>query len=166
MNNDFLAIDELALDKECIKQPQLYFTYAQKATDARRDLDEAKADQSVLAAELNKKIRSNPQKYGLSDKPTEASINTTVTLQKEYRDAEAVVIEAAHKLGIMSAAVTAMEHRKRALTLLVNLKGQEYYSEPSTSAAGKKAVNEDVKRSTRTLGQRKVSKADDEEDGE
>lgn len=166
MKTDFLAIDELRLDQECIKQPQLYFTYAQQAADARRELDECKSVLDVASAELSKEIRKNPTKYGLNDKPTEASINSTISLQKRYREAHDAIVDASHRVAVLGAAVTALEHRKRALTLLVNLKGQEFYSEPKVSEKGKTAVSESVKAHTRKLGQRKTTREDDVEDDE
>lgn len=152
--SDF-SIDELNLDKECIRQPELYYTWAKRLADAKQMLDEARADESVAVAETNKKIRSNPAKYDLPEKPTEASINVTVSLQTPVRDAAAAVIEATHKVNMAQAAVTAMEHKKRSLTLCVTLRGQEYWAEPSVPKDGKHAVEADAKRRTRTLGQRK-----------
>ena len=162
LNPDFLAIDELNLDKECIGQPQLYLRYSMKLADARKDYDEFKSELDLTTATLNKQIRDKPTKFGLEDKITESAINAMVSVQPSYREACAAVSEAKHKVDVLQAVVAAIDQRKRMLVLLVDLRGQEMYSTPRVSGNGVKAVEEDVRRQVRKLGQRKTDDVETE----
>ena len=152
MNGDFLAIDKNRLDEECLKQPELYFQYAQKQADSQRRRDEASARVDVVKADLTRKIASDPTAYKC-EKTTDTAISAAVLLQKEYQAAKDDLMDAQHDLATYTAAVVALEHRKRALTLLVDLHGSSYFSEvrPSTPAA-KDSLNQAAKERTRTVG--------------
>lgn len=137
----FLKINALALDKEWLEQPPLYYEYATKLADARRAYDKAQAELSLTTAELSQAIRKEPSKFGLDkEKPTEGSINATLQTRPKYREAAENVADARHDMDINQAAVTALEHRKRALTMLVELHGQNYFSSPKV--AGNDALRE------------------------
>ena len=164
MQKDFLQIDELRLDKECLAQPSLYLEYAEKLADAKRDYDELKSGMEVVEAELRQDIRERPARYGItSDKPTEGSINASVLMQPKQKAANKAVLDAKHKVDILTSAVVALEHKKRSLTLLVSLHAQGYFAEPRVTGAGKDAVNTQTKTQVRRLGQRKVEVEDDED---
>jgi hypothetical protein len=143
----FLDIDKMQLDKEWLGQPALYFEYSQRLADARRDYDQASSALSVVAAEINAKIRKDPTAFDLPEKTTEASINAAVTVRPRYIAAQKVVQEKRHHMDIMQGAVTALEHRKRALTMLVSLHAQNYFSDPkiTNSPELRRAVEDDAK---------------------
>ena len=124
MDKSFLKIDPFALDKEWLNQPSLYMDMAEKAANARKDYDEAKRELDLVEAALFAKVRKSPLKYDLPEKPTEGACRSHVLTMPAYSDAFKEVVEAKHRLDIYSAAVVALEHRKRALTLLVELHGQ------------------------------------------
>ena len=161
MNTDFLNIDELNLDKECINQPTRYFEFANKLANARNALDEARGDYDVTEAEISKRIRDNPAKFGLEAKTTETAIKAAVAVQPTLKVALQAVNEAKHRVDILQAAVTALDQRKRMLVLLVDMRGQDLYSGVKVSNDGKRAVEQEAKATTRKLGQRK---RDDQED--
>lgn len=155
MNKDFLAIDELRLDKDCMEQPMLYLEYSLKLADARQNYDETKVQLDLTEAELKQAIRNNPKRFDLDgEKITEAAINSKVPLQKEYKDAQGELSDAKHRVDVLSAAVGALDQRKRMLVLLVELRRQELSSEPRVSGDGKRAVEQDSKTRVRKLGQR------------
>ena len=156
-----LVIDELALDRECISQPTLYMEAGEAQAYARAALDEATSSLSVIKAETMQRVRKHPEKFGLSEKPSETAIAGVIPTQTAVQDAEALVSKARFELDIATSFLTACEHRKRSLTLLVNLHSTNWFAEVKPSAAGKRAVEEDVKRTTRTLGQKKVRQEDD-----
>lgn len=164
MNRDFLQIDELRLDKECLRQPGLYMEYAEKLADAKRDLDECRAAESLIAAELSKDARERPAKFDIGDKVTEGAINAAVQAHPKLRAAQAETLKAKHAVDVLSSAVVALEHKKRSLTLLVNLHGQGFFADVRGTKAGKDAVNDKTKETVRRLGQRKDSRAEDEDD--
>lgn len=148
-------IDENNLDSEWIGQPRLYFRYASGVADARRDLDECKSDLEVTKAELYRKISGceDPAVYGLK-KTTEAAIASAIVEQDSCREAQGAVVEARHRLDVLSAAVAALDHRKTALTKLVDLFLANYFSNPKASPGSKDRMDEVEKDSVRRRGRR------------
>jgi hypothetical protein len=134
-----LSIDELALDKEWLGQPNLYLNYATKLADSKRRLDEAKNHLEVVTAELDRSIRLNPVEFGIP-KITEGAVSSMISIQSVYQAAQKEVIEAKHEVAIHDAAVTAIEHRKKALENLVTLHLAGYYSEPKARQGDKQQM--------------------------
>lgn len=139
-----VLIDEHALDKECIRLPSDYLKFAHLSAEAKRDVNEAENELAVVKADLQKKIRSKPDRYGI-DKITETAITSEILLQQEYKDAEENLSVAKYRYEMAQAVVWAMEHKKRSLTLLVDLHGAGYFSSPNLSKAGKEVVEEMTK---------------------
>ena len=125
-SND-LEVNKNGLDIEWEKQPKNYMYYAEQEAFAQEVKDKAVQKQSIVRAEMDAKIRSSPEKYGI-EKTTETAISNVVNNSKEYREAENDVIEATKKMRILSAAVIAFDHKKRALTKLTDLWIAGYYS--------------------------------------
>lgn len=148
LEDEFHEIDQYNLDAEWIRQPKLYWKYAKKLADARVELDRKKTAIDVLKAEIDKAIRKNPAKFGL-EKITESAIVNVITERKEFQQATEEMHEAKHGVDILMAAVMTLDHRKRALENLVDLHGQNYFSEPRAKANGKEAVDKMLKRRAR-----------------
>jgi len=148
MDENVVQIDELNLDKECIRLPSDYLKYASAAADAKRRVSSVENELSVIQADLASKIRANPQNYGL-EKVTEAAIQASITCQSEYQEAYKKLIKVRHESDLAQAVVWALEHKKRSLTLLVELHGMGYFSAPKISKKGKEAVEEMTKKSVR-----------------
>ena len=132
-------IDENHLDRECIKLPSDYRRFAFAAAEAKKDVQEVKANLDVVQAELAKEIRTNPEKFGL-EKVTEAALGGVVILQPRFQEAQKSFFKAQYNQEMCQAVVWALEHKKRALTLLVELHGMGYFSDVKVSAEGKEAV--------------------------
>jgi hypothetical protein len=147
----FTDIDEKHLDQECLRQPSLYWTHSKKAAKSKLALDDAKSALDVVEAKVNQQIRADPAKYGLT-KATEASIKSWVLMSKPYREAHREVNQAIYTYNIHQAAVTALEHKKRSLTLLVQLHGQNYFAEPTVTRENKEAYRENNKKALRKKG--------------
>ena len=154
----FLSIDENRLDREWLKQPDLMYKYATMYADAKREASEAKSNLEATKAQLTNKIRNNPEDYDLSDKPTEKAIEAKVLSNKKYKKANTNVLDAVHAVDVLGAAVTSIEHRKRALEKLVSLHGQNYFSTPRASNEDRQAMDgrrsERVRTSTRKTRKR------------
>lgn len=146
--NGIVQIDEHHLDKECIRLPGDYLKYAQLAAEAKRDVDEAKAELEYVQANLSQQIRNTPGQFGL-EKVTESAITGVIALQKPFLAAQTVLGERRHKYEMLQAVVWALDHKKRSLTLLVDLHGMGYFSSPKFSEAGKRAVDDMTKRAVR-----------------
>jgi len=145
-----VQIDEMHLDKECIRLPSQFLQFAHFAADKRRDVDECKAQLDVVEADLGRRIRDMPNKFGL-EKVTEAALVGTILLQKEYKEALGNLNKARYQSDLVQAVVSALEHKKRTLTLLVELHGMGYFSSVKVSEKGKEAIDEMNKRRARKL---------------
>ena len=76
-------------------------------------------------------------------------------VQDEYLEASVAVSKAYHKVNLTQAAVTALEHRKRALEKLVDLHGQNYFAEPhAKTEGGREHVEQTKKQSARRRASR------------
>jgi hypothetical protein len=153
-DSSFLAIDENQLDVEWLGQAELYYTYAAKLSDAIASMDEAKADFELTQAELAKDIREDPGKYDLG-KVTDKSVEATVIMQKEYQEAQAAVNTAKHRVGVLKAAVDALDQRKKALEKLVELRLANYYSEPRARTEGAREEVDNIRKKSIRSGRRR-----------
>lgn len=148
-----LEIDRLRLDEELVGQAVQIYTWSKKVADAQLEYDEAKAALDLADAELDRAIRDTPDQYGIA-KLTNEVVNQTILLQPDHQVSQKVVNRCKHRLGMAQAAVNGLEHRKRALTLLVDLFTKEYYSEPSR----RKELSEEEKEAIRSRGRRRIER--------
>ena len=79
--SDDLEIDEMALDREWIKQPRTFMKWSEKAISMRKEVDEAKEQYEVERAKTAHEIRTNPKTFGI-DKPTVDAVNEAITIQE------------------------------------------------------------------------------------
>lgn len=134
-----LEVDKNRLDVEWEKQPSNYMYYAEQEVIAAEEKDKAVQRLSIVRAEMDAKVRSSPEKYKI-DKVTETAISNVVNNSEEYRKVENEVIEKTKKMKILSAAVIAFDHKKRALTKLTDLYIAGYYSSGGIPAEMKEKV--------------------------
>lgn len=143
-----VTIDPLALDKECIRLPSDYLKFAHMAANTKAEVDRLESKLKVVHAELSRDIRATPTDYGL-DKVTETALAAAVITQPRYLKIQEILQRAQHKNSLAQAVVWALEHKKRSLTLLVELHGLSYSSNVKLSEKGKEAVEEMTKRQVR-----------------
>lgn len=155
--SDFLDIDKNLLDDEWIGQPKRYFKWAVQLEDAREDLDNAKAEFELVKADVDLAIRSDPGKYSLPEKITEKMVTAAMLTQLEYQDSQEAFYTAKHRVGILQAAVTSLDHRKKALEKLVDLHGQKYFASPRASEDSRESMEKVEKRSARERSKGKRS---------
>jgi hypothetical protein len=124
-----VTIDESALDVEWLAQPKLMLTYGNHAAEKRKEVDLAKEKLDVVKAELDRKIRENPEIFGLP-KITETVVQNTIIIQPEYKKASENYIETKYELDMAMSAVRAIDQKKQALENLVRLHGQQYFAGP------------------------------------
>ncbi len=153
-----VEIDELNLDKECIRLPSDYLRWATKSAEARQRSEQAKAKLDLVEAEVSRRVRDNPGKYGL-EKPTIDAVKAAVQCDAKFQEAAAEVSDAKHEAELCQAVVWALEHKKKALTLLVDLHGMSYSASVRPSREGKEAVE----RMTQERVRRPVSRREREE---
>jgi len=156
-----LDIDKNLLDDEWLNQPKLYYSWALQLEDARLELDNAKAEFDVLQSEIDLDIRTNPEDYGELPKEavekgkiTEKMVAAVLIMQKYYKEAQHVIFEAKHRVGVLQAAVAALDQRKKALEKLVDLHGQKYFATPRAPENSKEAIEQIEKQSVRRKGRK------------
>ena len=158
---DFFEPDKHHLDTELVRQPQLYWEHAERLADTRRDHERAEAEKDLTWAELDAKIRGNPGDWGL-DKVTESSVEQAIVRSTRYQKAVANAIDKKHDMDVAYAAVTALDHRKRALEKLVDLRLAEYYADPILPKGERGKMEDRAKREARTAGQKRQRGEDDD----
>lgn len=148
--SDDMYVDPFALDEEGLIQPTLMKKYTSLLASAKKEVDEVNEKLAVCKAELDKKIRQNPEKYGL-DKLTENIIMSTIIVQKKYRKINHELIEAKYQKEMTSGSVSSIEHKKSSIELLVKLLGINYFAGPDVPRvlnpkfARDKRVNKKIK---------------------
>lgn len=125
-----INIDEESLDIEWLEQPKLMLQYSKHCADCERKRDEAKEALELIQAELDNKIRQEPEKYNI-EKVTEGTVKACILQRKAYKDANKAYLDAKYEFNIAKGAVEAFEQRKVALENLVRLHGQSYFAGPS-----------------------------------
>lgn len=141
-------IDQLALDKECVRLPSDYLKYALASADLKQEVDNRKARLDTVESEMSKHVRNTPGKFGL-EKVTESAIKEVILTSEPYQKALAKLNNAKHTLERNQAVVWALEHKKRSLVLLVDLHGMGYFADPKLSEVGKRVVEQMTKESVR-----------------
>lgn len=154
-DDDVFAIDKDRLDEEWVNQPLLYYKYAMKLADAREDFERAKARKDVVEAELDAAIRRDPPAFGL-EKITEDALKKAIIRQRRYTEAQEELIKARHSMDVLEVKVNTLDHKKRGLEKLVDLRLKEYFSEPRASAGAR----EDMGRVSRDAAFRPRKKRD------
>ena len=76
-----ITIDPEALDVEFLRQASLMLKYCQHSARMRMEVDKAKQDLDIAKAEADKKIRDDPESYGIN-KVTETAIANAVLIEK------------------------------------------------------------------------------------
>ena len=133
--------DPDSLDEEWRRQPRLYHEYAILVANLRAAWEQCKAQRDVVEAELARDIRIDPEKHGYT-KPTEDVVKKTITLQRRYTIANNDVLKAKHDLDIAQAAVDALDQKKKAMEVYVQLLVNDYHSAPKAQPGSREKVEE------------------------
>ena len=157
-----LDIDPMKLDQEWVNHPKQYHVWAKKLADAQFEFDKSKSKLELIKADLDGDIREQPESYGLS-KITENVVANTIISQLEHKTATREVNEARHELEIFKAAVTALEHKKRQLTVLAELWIRDYYSSPTVHGSTDEGKDFE-KRTVRERGRRRREQLKEEQE--
>lgn len=154
-----VKIDIHALDVEWVNQPVLMRKYTELAAKLGWERDVAKEYLAQLKADLEMKIRSNPDKYGLTSKVTEAGIASTILLQKSYQAAVQKLINAEYEFKTAQGVVQAFDQRRSALENLVKLLGQGYFAGPKAPRDLSPEAFDSLKESVNHTKRREANKA-------
>ena len=134
-----IEIDPMKLDTECLYQVTLRRDIGQDVAQTQLSLDEAKSKKDLITAELDRSIRSNPEKFGIK-KPTETSIANAIKETRDYQQIDKEVNLTKYQLAMSKAVEEAVIDRKRSLTLLIELLQLDYFSDPTHSIKDKQEI--------------------------
>lgn len=123
-----LEIDEYALEKECRDQPLLYAEIGELYVEAKSEAREAKEAVDFVKADLDSKIRTSPEEYGVT-KLTEGSIASTILQRTEYDKAQHSFLSKQEIVDAFQILLSAAEQRKAMLRDLTSLWIYNYYSD-------------------------------------
>lgn len=129
-------IDKYSLDEEWVRQVKQVAYFGEKLARARQKLEEAKRKTQIFEADTATNIRRKPGRYGVK-RVTEAAIKEIVALETLKSTEHEEYLKIKHEYDLLEITMRTLEHKKRALTDLVTLHGQQYFSEP-TVPKGKK----------------------------
>jgi len=146
--DDIFDLDPLTLDKHFLQQPKLVWNYGKELADAKDESDRAKSRMDLAKAEARAEITDNPESFGLS-KTTESALNSAVELHPLLCKARTRLQKRKHRVDVLLAFLSALEHRKRALEGLVSLHGQQYFATPKADSDGQEFLNAQQKMSRR-----------------
>lgn len=127
-----VLVDQHRLDEEWLAQPRIMRQASRRLADLKRDVAYAKANISVVEADVSLRVRQYPERYGLSaeKRPSEDTVKATVSLDSGVRKAHKEHADATHLYDLAKADVDAIVHRKAALEDLVVLWCRDYFSDP------------------------------------
>lgn len=143
------------LDREWVVQAETFHAAAYATAEARLKHAELTQEFDLVCAELDHEIRTHPARFDLPDKLTEKMIENTVIRQSAYQAALRAVNRAKFDLDSFTAAVGAIEHKKRGLEKLVDLRLADYYAEPKVRSGREEDFEEMQRQEVRSRGQRK-----------
>lgn len=123
-----LSINPLQLEVEWTAHPSVYGYWAEQLVEAQAEYDELKTKCDIVKATVDQEVRENPSAFSV-DKVTVDTVNSATTLDPRMQAAITRMNAAKKKTGLCKAAVDALEHKKRALTVLAELWIKDYYSE-------------------------------------
>lgn len=124
-----IQIDPEALDVEWLNQAELMRKYSKHAADMKYQMDNLKERMEWTKAEVEMKIRSTPEAYGLV-KVTESAIQSTLLLEPDYTKVQGEYNESRYEYDVAMAAVRAVDQKKNALENLVKLLSLSYFAGP------------------------------------
>lgn len=150
--SDF-QVDELNIQHEWLRQADLVKEYGDHQADAQQAYDKAKAALDVAKFRAAKAIRLEPGRYGLT-KDTEKAIEQAVPAHPDVLNAISEAIDARHDLDVAKAAVSALDHKRTAMSSLVNLIQLGLWAEPKEQNQKTYEQDKDYSRSGRARGLR------------
>lgn len=123
-------IDPEGLDVECVRQVDLLMRWAERAVDARAEMERLKFSMDTVWAELDLKVRRKPQRFHL-ESVTEGAVKATISTHPDYIRAVEKYHAARKDSMWLDRAVDALEMKKRMLEELIKLHGLQYFAGPS-----------------------------------
>ncbi len=161
-------LDIYNLHKENQINPSLVEKYGRLWAIARRQKKAADKNMKVVYAEMEKKVRIDPESYGIElatdskgnfKTPTEPTIKTAVTLSKEYNEAYEKYLDACQEEDLMDIGKDTINDRRSALAEERALFLSGYYADPAIPKEfGDKQLDRDKGKRKRLVKKSKENK--------
>lgn len=126
-----IKIDESALDIEWLNQSSLTLKFCRLEADLKREVDKKEIELGLIRADLDRRIRLDPEGFEITTKITETVINNIIISSEEYMECNEVVLDARYEYSVARGAVKAIDSKKTSLENLVKLFGQQYFAGPN-----------------------------------
>ena len=133
-----MHIDESNLEDEWLGQAARYMEMVEANADGQKQLDQLADKLDVTQSTESAVIKHQMEAAG--EKVTEAAVSRALPDRPAIRSLKAQIIDAQRQATIVRGAVTAMEHRKKALEMLVQMQRARGRSEPTTNGATRTEV--------------------------
>lgn len=134
-----LEIDPSDLVEDWQDQVTLIWEAGHFSATCRRDLDVLRERLKLYEAELQTRIRKNPEDFGV-DKVTDKAVQSVVEGDKKRNNLVQSITEADYTYGLSLAAVKSVEHRKSALENICRITMSEFYGTPRATSEGAREV--------------------------
>lgn len=154
------SIDPHMLDEEWAMQSSLYMEYSRQWAIETKELDRLKRNLPIIEAKIGDNIRKHPEAY--SYKLTVDAVNNLISSNEEVITVNGEIIEKTYNVNLLRGALTALDHKKKALENMVTLFGLNYFSgpkEPKEINPGKRFVNKSRETTSQTI-RNKINKKD------
>jgi len=152
-----LKINKHELDEELIEQPQRYMEYIELAAEAAAEKDDAADALEITKAIVEDLIRTDPEKFGLEEKPKEGAIKAAIIKHPRVQRANKRLRKARKTLRILEGAKSSFEQRKTMLSKLVDYRIAGFYSEPRIKRTTQNKMEKDTAKGIReTMKKRKI----------
>ncbi|GAG83349.1 unnamed protein product [marine sediment metagenome] len=141
-----LKIDRYNLDDELVRQPQLYMDWALKAAVASIEKTEAKDRLEIVKADMDGKVRTDPEKYNIPEgKASEGAIKAVIAQHSKVKRYNRIYIKALKNEKFLNETKIAFTHRKKMLEALVSLNIQLHFAEPRVPVEGREIMHQSRK---------------------
>lgn len=127
-----IRIDESALDVEWLEQGPLAIRYGRHAVHMAAEVRRLEEVKKTIRSELVLEANKNPSKCLGKDKPNAADIEAYYRDHQRYKDVIEELLEAQEEAEYAEVAKNEICFtRKKALEMLVELHGQQYFAGPT-----------------------------------
>lgn len=129
--NEDNKINQYDLLDALLKQPQLFYEWSRRASDAEVETAEAKDRLEMVKGDVDLRVRRNPKRYKLPEgKNPESAIKATVLKDKKVRRYTKEYFKALRAEKSLSDARKSFQQRKNMLESLTTLNIQLHFAEP------------------------------------
>lgn len=139
-----LAIDFGILEHNWARHPDLYMKWGELHSAAIANRDRKKEEIDLKYSELDKDVRTNPEKYGIVS-IKEAAVTAAIKSNEDYKALVQELIDMNHTVNDLACAKTAFEHRKKALEGITQLYCAGFFAKPNIPTKAQEELGGNMK---------------------